>query len=761
MNKIPPRDPSIDYSEPDGEFITITFEQLLAAAKRQLRLVLVCAALGLIGGLAYILVATPAYQSTARILIDNTRIASSDPSQALVRSTDMAQWVASQIELVGSRDVVARAVSRLDLDGADKALLPPAQGDNPLTAQVGNLMGKVTRLMGRGNGPTRPPVDPKTAQQEAAINAVMNGLQVIQQPGTYVIDVSFETPNPELSARVVNAVAQAYIDEQFSASQDASDRTTQWVADQVAALSRNATAAQAAVDAFQQQNGLVQADGKLLPDQQLAAANTDLSAAQAKLSQDRAQLAQGKALLEAGDPSGILGAVGDDPAFGQLRQQYSDAVSSEAAITAKFGPDHPQAAKLRGDISRVTDQLRAGYSTLVNGYQAQVSRDEDSIARLTERVASLSALVAKDSTSLQQLQALQRTAQTYRDLQQNFLTRLQQAQQQGTFPVSAARIIQEATPSYTPSSPKKLNALIFGIMGGLVLGAGIGFLRETADRSVRTGGAVTEEIGVGFLGYIPSMRERGPLNPQAKGRDMLRYVALYPHSLAAGTIRNTRVTIDLATGGAGQGRVVAVVSAREGEGKTTTAANLAVHLAKGGARVLLMDLDLVHPSLTKSFGLQTAPSVIDVLDRRIELERAYRHEEDTGVTVLGAGEGGESNADLLASPALQAVLARTRQEFDYVVLDTPPLGAVAETRVLLKVVDAAVCVIAWGATDIRAIQGALMPSLRSGIFFAGAVLTKGRIRDIKRYESGDWSPEQYGYLRPVGVHRSSRSRELA
>ena len=756
MNKIPPRDPTTDYSEPDNEFISITFEQLLAAVRRQLRLGLFCAGLGLIAGVAYILVATPLYQSTVRILIDNSRIASSDPSQAVLRADDMAQWVSSQIELVRSRDVVAAAVSHLDLNGRDAKLVPPPDG-NIFTS----TMAKVTKLLGRGNGPTPPPVDPQTARRDAAVDAIMNDLQVIQQPDTYVIDVSYETPDPALSARVVNAIAQAYIDEQFSASQDASNRTTQWVAQQVAQLTRNANDAQAAVDKFREQNGLVQADGKLLPDQQLAAANADLSAAQAKLSQDRATLAQGQALLSSGDVNGILGAIGNDPSFTQLRQQYSDAVATDAAIEGKFGASHPQAVKLRGDIARISDQLRAGFGTLVNGYQAQVNRDQDSVKTISERIAALSGLVSKDSASLQQLQALESTAQTYRDLHQNFLTRLQQAQQQGTFPVSAARVIEQATPSYTPSSPKKINALIFGILGGCVLGAGLGFLRETADRSVRTGGAVTEEVGIGFLGYIPSMREKGPLNPQAKGRDMLNYVALYPHSLAASTIRNTRVTIDLATGSPVHGRIVAVVAAREGEGKTTTAANIAAHLARSGARVLLVDLDFIHPSLTRQLGAADAPSVIDVLARRATLEQAYRRDEESGITLLGAGQGDTANTDILASAALQALLNETRQSFEYVVLDTPPLAAVAETRVLLKLVDAAVCVIAWGATDIRTIQGALLPSLRSGVFFAGAILTKGRIRDIKRYESGDWSPEQYSYLMPVGLRRSNRQRTIA
>jgi succinoglycan biosynthesis transport protein ExoP len=327
--------------------------------------------------------------------------------------------------------------------------------------------------------------------------------------------------------------------------------------------------------------------------------------------------------------------------------------------------------------------------------------------------------------------------------------------------VSAARIIEEAVPSYTASSPQKLKALLFGLLGGCVLGAGLGFLRETTDRSIRTGGAVTEDLGIGFLGYIPSMQERGPLSPRASGGDILNYVALYPHSLAAATIRNMRVTIDLATSSPVKGKIVAIVSAREGEGKTTTAANLAAHLARSGAKVLLMDLDIVHPTLTKSFGMQSGASVIDVILGRAPFEKAAVRDKETGITIVGAGEGDSSTTDVLASSALQALLTRAAQSFEYVVLDTPPLAAVAETRVLLKVVDAAVCAIAWGATDRRAIRSALLPSLRSGVFFAGAVLTRGRIRQIKRYESGDWSPDQYSYLVPVGLRRPSHTRSVA
>lgn len=731
-----------DYLQPDDEFITITFEQLLAAARRQLRVVLVLAVLGLLVGIGYIAFATPSYESTARLLIDPTRVAGSDPSTPVMPAQDTAPWVASQIELVKSLKVATLAVSHLDINGQDRKLIPPQ--DTFMNRVTGAISGLIHQ------GATAPAVDPATARHDAAVQFIVDNLQVIQQPDTYVIDISIETPDPALSARVANAVMQAYIDGQFIASKDDSERTTQWVAQQVNDLAKQVADATAAADAFRQQNNLVQADGHLLPDQQLTAASTKQSLDQAKLSQDSALLDQGKSILQGGQVSAMLADLttneGNNPDVAALASHYSDASVQEQRVTASFGADHPQAVALRAEVADAEKAVAAKYADIVAARQHAVDIDQQAVKGDADQIAQLSGRVGQDNAKLQQLQSLESTAQTYRDLQQSFLTRLQQAQQQGSFPVSQARVVEDATPSLQPSSPKKLYVLVLSLLGGCIVGAGVGFLREVNDRSFRTGKSVTERLGIGFIGYFPSMNDRQPLSPPAIGKDRLSYVSLYPYSLAANTIRNARVTINMLSPAGESGTVVAVVSAREGEGKTTVAANLAISFGRSGARVLLVDLDVVHTTLTDTLGVHVKTPLGGVVRGEVAIADAVAHSEGTGVDFLGASDTDAPNTDILASGRMHEFLTRARQTYDYVILDTPPLIAVAETRVLLRMTDIAICAIAWGSTDHRAVKSALQPAIGTGVLIAGAVLTQGRIAAIKRYESGDWSPDEYGYM---------------
>lgn len=739
MNKMTPTPLQPNYADNDEGVITISFGELLAAARRQLRVIVACGAVGaLIAGI-YVVFATPTYQSTARLLIDSTRLANMGDSQnsamiVAAAATDIS--VASQLELIRSLNVATLAVKNLDLEGEDKDLVAPSGGP------FGAIFGFVRGLF--GGGPT--PGEDAAARQAAAIDAIKDGTTVVRQPGTFVIDVSYETPYPALSAKVANAVANAYIDEQLSSSFDASQRTIEWVAGQVDELARQANDANLAVERFRNENGLIEADGKLPAESQLADATAQLSLGQTRLAQATATLAQAESVLQSGDMQLIIAAIGTNTTAAAIREQYAQALGREADLATRLGENHEQTVRARSEGAQLAERLKVEFSRIVEGYRSEVTVANGNIKALEQQITTLETIVAKASDNRSKLAELERTAQTYRELHQGVLARQQEAQQKSSFPVSQARVIQDATASNVPASPKKTAALILGLLGGLIVGAGFGFFREVNDRGFRTGRQVTNDLGIGFLGYFPSIRDGSALAPRVHPRSILNYVTLFPLSLAASTMRTARVTVDIATQ-APAGKVVAITSAVQGEGKTTVSANFARYIARAKKRVLLIDVDVANPAMSRAMRSPSDYSIFDVIDSSVPFQNAVHVDQESGIHFLGIADGTTSPQanELIISPMMSEFLRAARQHYDYIVIDMPPLAAVAEVRVMTTFADTTLLVVAWSGTDRRTVVKAVEPTLRMGVPFAGAILAKGRIRDIQRYESSDWSPEQYTY----------------
>ena len=221
---------------------------------------------------------------------------------------------------------------------------------------------------------------------------------------------------------------------------------------------------------------------------------------------------------------------------------------------------------------------------------------------------------------------------------------------------------------------------------------------------------------------------------------------MYPHSLAANTLRNVRVSLDFGTN-PNTGRVLGVTSAVEGEGKTTVSSNLGHLLARSKKRVLMIDLDVQNPALSRSYGKRATTSLIEVLNGTASLDAAIYVDPQSEVHFLGLSTGtpGREAEDMITSDRTAAFLDGLRSKYDYVILDLAPLGAVVDMRVLVHFADAVLFVSEWGTTPRSVVTRVVGPARESGVKFVGGVLTKTRLKELKSYESADWKPSHYTY----------------
>jgi succinoglycan biosynthesis transport protein ExoP len=315
------------------------------------------------------------------------------------------------------------------------------------------------------------------------------------------------------------------------------------------------------------------------------------------------------------------------------------------------------------------------------------------------------------------------------------------------------------------------------LMGG-ALGAAIGGMRELRERAFRTEEQVREELRLESLGMLPlvdASRERPKAKPKMSRVEQLlvlskppgeradaarrllppspgimRYVLDNPLSNYAEVVRSIKLAADL-TLAERMPRVIGAVSVLPNEGKTTVAKNLASLLAHQGAKTLLIDADLRNPGLTRSVVPDAEAGLLQAVLDGVPVRDLIYHEPESNLAVLPAvlQRRLPHASELLASPGMRSVLRQARQEFDWIVLDLPPLGPVVDARAMVGQMDALVLVLEWGRTTRRLVRATLEADRQIRDKCAGVVFNKVDLRKLKLYEAHGskayYSGEYAGY----------------
>jgi polysaccharide biosynthesis transport protein len=355
-------------------------------------------------------------------------------------------------------------------------------------------------------------------------------------------------------------------------------------------------------------------------------------------------------------------------------------------------------------------------------------------------------------------------AQSYRKLYDSFLQRHTETIQQQTYPISDAR--QVSTASVGKTGPKTLQVWLVTILAGGMLGVGAGAFREIMDRGFRTREQVRSVLDTECLALIPLLQDERrmrffgsqpfALQQARKAKHLIshaRQIQIEPRSICntprmmqtiidspsspcAEAIRSIKLTVDLSSQPKCS-KVLGLTSCLPSEGKSTLAAAMAGLIAQNGARVILLDCDLRHPSLSRILAPGASAGFVDVVDGKIDFEDAVWRDPSTNMEFLPAGnEHGLANAtEILTSSGAKSLFDTLQIKYDYVIVDLAPLVASVDVRATSALIDSYVLVIEWGATKIDAVRYALRhtPGVQENIL--GAVLNKVNMAAMGRYDS--------------------------
>ncbi len=383
-------------------------------------------------------------------------------------------------------------------------------------------------------------------------------------------------------------------------------------------------------------------------------------------------------------------------------------------------------AAANAQAGSIAQQLVKSYPNLVNSGQvtsAVSSRVPDLKLSATDLQNDVSAAVPLDTAVLNVTVTsstaadAKRVADGYADVLPGFLQRLQGANTPSS-PI-VVTLTQPPTLPDSAASPNKQLDLVLGALVGLAVGLAWVLLRAARDEKVRSVDEAAAAAGVPALVEIP----RGRVG----GSTVL--VGASAVTAQGEAYRHLRTSVQVKPG---DHRCIVVASARPAEGRTSTAANLAVALATAGRQVILIDGDLRRPSLSDEFGYSRAPGLADVLLGQVRLEDGLRRwRDDIALSVLPAGSSTSGASELLSSPALTEVLRSCRERADVVIVDTPPLLAVTDAAVIAAVADSAILVVHQGETDADEVARSAARLREVGANLRGVVVNNPR-RGLRR-----------------------------
>jgi succinoglycan biosynthesis transport protein ExoP len=663
-----------------------------------------------------------------------------EPSQYKVRELQSILQVdptteavmASQAEILRGLRVVQRVAERgnlYDNPEFNHALRPRGHVQRALDAIRSWFAPAPPETQSAPTGPTL------NASRDATLLAVQQAFDAHTVKASRVMEVSFTAEDPQVAATAVNNAMDIYIKDQYASKHRAVDKATEWLDKRATELRQEVHDGEDRIAAYRASRGLAQGMHAGMDAEEISNLAEDLVHARTALGDAQAKLDAARGRAGAAAQAAIA------PSVVQLRAQQDYVSAQIQAQQGRLGPNHPQLVSLERQFADAQRAVTAETARVVGATEAELRAARERVATLEQDLRNGEKAADRSATAQVTLNAMQRDVDASRQQLQAVLDSIQQTGQQAAIESSEAHEISLALPPTTASFPRKIPlmaaAAAFGVMAGLLLV----YLLELTDTTLRSGEAVRAAFGMPCFALLPQMSRR-----QLGHLSVDEYVARKPISPFAEQVRTLRAGLWM---GMERPRVVAVTAARAGEGKTTVALALARSAALSGEHVLVMECDLRRPTFALRMKATAPAGLADCLRGKLTADEAICTDATTGMDVMQAGRVGADLPDRFLSDTMARMLAELRGQYDLILLDSPPVQAIAEARILAGIADATLLCVRWCATPRPVVQHTLELLEEAHAHVVGCALTRVDARVHMRS----------GYADADVYHRRRRSRE--
>lgn len=671
---------------------------------------------------------TPVYSASALIMVGQRENKVLDAEALLAGLPTDTATIENQIQILKSWSLAERVIVKHNL-AVDPEFGGKGSGSSWLSSlNPLNWFGSEREKVQAGQGAKPTKIDP------AILRKFGSKVTVAAQGRSSVIKVTFDSPDREKAALLANALADQYIVDQLETKFEAAKRTTDWLNERLGELAEKVRASESAVEQYKAENDL--ADGKggsSLANEQLSELNGQIVLARSNLAEQEAKYKQVNALYKSGGGVDSIASVINSPLISTLRGQQAELMRKEAELATKYGERHPQMIALKDEKKNLDAKIEEEVKRIIRNLANEVSVAKARLSSLQESLGEIQGTANVQGKASIKLRELEREAQANRTLYDTFQARFKATEDKEQIQSPDARIIQGAAVPLDASFPNK--PLIMGVtlFGAGIMGMLIALMLERLDNGFRIGPEVERATRLSNLAVVPML----------KGvKHVADRIVQKPLSVFSEAIRSVHAGLQLSNVDKPP-KVVVVTSSMPNEGKTSLAVSLGRLASKGGARVLLIDGDLRHPSVGEQFSPRPPEAgLVEVLAGRLELGSVLHRDPISPLEFVPVAHPPANPADLLASQAMRSLVGALRDHYDLIIIDAAPVLPVSDTRMLARLADKVIYVVQWDATPREAVTGGIKLLRDAGADIAGTVLTQA---DLRRHAIYGYGYTSYGY----------------
>lgn len=663
-------------------------------------------------GTAVTLLTTPLYTATTTLQIDREaarvlNVEDTSPRESMVQGEEFFQ---TQFGLLRSRSLAESVIESEGLATSDAFL---------------NAMGVSTRGVEGQSAAQR-----AALRKERVLSVVSANLGVSPVRGSRLVGVSFNSPDPALSARMANAIAENFIQSNLDRKYESSTYAREFLEDRIAQTKSTLEDAERQLVAYATQQQIINVGGNSdAPDESKSLTASNLVAINSSLAQATARRVSAEEKWRQVSRSSLLSlpAVYENPAIQRLTEERAKLSSQYQQNLSIYQADYPQMIQLKAQIDETNRQITGVATEIRNSIRSEYQIAANEERSLLAQVRTLRADVLDLRDRSIQYNILQREVDTSRTLYDALLQRYKEVSITGVVASNNVSVVDAAAPPREPSSPNLLINLAIAAFLGLGLGVLVAFVLEALDESLSTPEDVETKLGVPVLGAVPRL-EKGE-TPAGALADMRSGFSEAYYSL--------RTALQFSTPD-GAPRSLLVTSSRPAEGKSTTAFALAQNFARIGKRVLLVDGDLRNPSMHRLMGVDNDRGMSNVLSGSETVSSVAHATGIENLSFIACGPLPPNPAELWAGDRVRLFLEEALAHYDHVVIDGPPVLGFADAPILAATVGGTLFILESRGTRRGQARGALRRLHMGSAKLLGVVLTKFNARTTS-YGGYDYS----------------------
>ena len=666
---------------------------------------------------------TPVYRATATVLIEASKgkILSIED---IYTTNPQREHYQTQVEVLKSREVAERTVRALKL--WENPLFDPRLAGPGLREQA-------AALIGQGKGPRVWTEDDLVAD---AVKTLQKNLQVEPVRLSQLVKVSYDSEDAKLAATIANRLADEYIDADRDARFKISQNVSGFLQDRLQALREKLTTSEQMLQDYREKKGIVNLNGsaQTMAGQQVGGTAEKLLQARARRLELEASYQQLKAVGKNGYAD--VPAVLRDAAVADALKLYNDAKRRQAEAADQLGAQHPRLKQLDSELAQLTTTLDAARSNAATSVTREYEAARSTEQSLERALGSARGEVQTVNREEFQLTVLEREVLTNRQLYDMFMSRAKETNLASDVQASVARVVDTAVPSAEPLKPNKPQIVIVATLLALLIGAMASLLMDRLDNTVKGGEDAEVRLRQPLLAALPAIA-----NPERT--KTARLFLDDAHSHFAEAIRTARTGVLLSNLDVPH-KVLLVTSSLPGEGKTTVAVNLALAHAQT-KKTLLIDCDMRKPQVSRSLGI--APGVkglTNLVAGSSALADCVYPVPDSNLMVMPVGDLPPNPLELLLSQRFKDVLAALSDDFEMVVLDSPPVELVSEALVLAPLATSTAFVVKAMSTPAPLVRKSLARLQRAGGNILGVVVNQLDFKAARLYH-GEYGASSYNY----------------